>query len=153
MLSLYTCLCFGFVQVVILGGTGDLALRKLYPSLNSMFRNGVELQVIGASTRDITSMELREKILNFGFLQEDSSEFLSRCEYVPLNLLGSPDDYASFAHALRARGAPEGRLFFFSLAPKLFLVGKTPHTYQRTDLQLHKDSQLRVYSKSRVGHQ
>ncbi len=113
---------------VLFGGSGDLAFRKLYPALWSLFRNG-ELtpgdRIISVSRQSIGDSEFRERIraafVNSG--DDTNPELLPRfldgvfsftCD------LTSEHDWREL-HALLATTESRLRLFYIATPPSMFV--------------------------------
>ncbi|MEM0946668.1 MAG: glucose-6-phosphate dehydrogenase [Pseudomonadota bacterium] len=114
-------------DLVIFGGTGDLARRKILPGLFRRFTAGqmpADARIVGAARSDLDSTAYR-KIIGSAlqeFLPKDMqdpksvSNFLKRIEYVSIDATGS-----SGWDALAALVRPEVvNAFYFSVGPALF---------------------------------
>jgi glucose-6-phosphate 1-dehydrogenase len=118
----------------IFGATGDLAKRKLYPAIYSMYREGQlnnKFAVIGLARRPKTQDEFRadvhESIRTFARHKDipdaEWAAFAEHFEYLSLDT----KDTAGFAKLLtlteeveRKFELPGNRLFYLALAPELF---------------------------------
>ncbi len=109
--------------MVIFGGTGDLAMRKLLPALYQNHREGAlpdGMRIVGVSSMSwsATAMSIRSNDALRQFLAASDFDdahwttFSSRLEFVQLDVRVSTD-YARLAAALRWR---EGRGYIFYLA-------------------------------------
>jgi len=114
-------------DLVIFGGTGDLARRKILPGLFRRFLSGQmpgDSRVIGAARSDLDSAGfrdmVRDAIAEFGGPEKSQTKqidaFLSRLEYVPIDAKGE-GGWKELA-ALGRDGVI--RAFYFSVAPSLF---------------------------------
>jgi glucose-6-phosphate 1-dehydrogenase len=114
-------------DLVIFGGTGDLAKRKILPGLYRRFVAGQmnkDSRIIGAARADLDDASFRSlvaaAITEFGdkSLQdaEKISEFLEHLHYVPVDATGT-SGWATLAAHMRADVV---RAFYFSVAPSLF---------------------------------
>jgi glucose-6-phosphate 1-dehydrogenase len=114
-------------DLVIFGGTGDLARRKILPGLYRRFLDGQmppEARIIGAARTDQDSAAWREfvsgAIAEFvpARLQDSAAidGFLARLEYVPVDARG--DGGWETLKALMRDGVVQA--FYFSVAPGLF---------------------------------
>ena len=114
-------------DLVIFGGTGDLARRKILPGLFRRYRSGQmpkESRIIGAARSDIDSAGYRgmikDAIAEFG--GEEASDaagieaFLGQLEYVPIDAKGE-GGWAQLAKLVRGDVV---QAFYFSVAPSLF---------------------------------
>ena len=114
-------------DLVIFGGTGDLARRKILPGLFRRFIAGqmpAEARIIGAARSDLDSAGFRKTI--GAALQEfvpkearakkDVTEFLKRIEYVAIDATGT-----SGWNELSKLVRPEVvKAYYFSVGPSLF---------------------------------
>ncbi|RST74409.1 glucose-6-phosphate dehydrogenase [Siminovitchia acidinfaciens] len=118
---------------VLFGATGDLAKRKIFPTLYHLFLDGklpASFSVIGLGRREWTDNVLRthikESLNHFSkrFSEECSrmDTFLDAIHYVPLDVT----DQESYNHLLKQiqkreaeHSIPENRLFYLSVAPDL----------------------------------
>jgi len=115
-------------DLVIFGGTGDLARRKILPGLFRRFCAGQmqpEARVIGAARSDMDSegyrAMVREAIDEFGagviFAPEQLDQFLAQLEYVSIDALGE-QGWAELADLMAGENRVEA--YYFSVAPQLF---------------------------------
>ncbi|MEY4981772.1 MAG: glucose-6-phosphate dehydrogenase [Pseudomonadota bacterium] len=114
-------------DLVIFGGTGDLARRKILPGLYRRFLAGQmpsESRIIGAARAELDDAGFRatvaEALEEFvpATLREGQAvaDFLDRCGYVAIDAKGTGG-----WDALKARMRPNVvRAFYFSVAPALF---------------------------------
>ena len=124
-------------DLVIFGATGDLARRKILPSLFRRFHAGQmpdQARVIGAARSDHDEASFRAFVLEAlkefarvkGAKASDYKAFVARLDYVTLEARGSEGWEA--LKALCARGAT--RAFYFSVGPSLFEdLAKRLHKY------------------------
>jgi len=117
-------------DLVIFGGTGDLAQRKILPAL---FRRHCAGQlpgserIIGAARaglscvdyRNIVATALREHCGPRAVDDAELTSFLSRVSYVALDGMGS-QGWEELAAQLRPSAEVPVRLFYFSVGPALF---------------------------------
>jgi len=114
-------------DLVIFGGTGDLARRKILPGLFRRFRARQmpqDARVIGAARSELDDAGfrdmVREAIGEFGGAEKDDGEgvaaFLERVHYIAIDATGD-GGWADLARLMR-----DGviRAFYFSVAPSLF---------------------------------
>ena len=116
-------------DLVLFGGTGDLAWRKLMPALFQAFRHGTLPEggrIIGIG-RDKHSHEqyrvlMKERFDKVELAKRPSAEefarFAALLEFVPMDLSRSAD-YAALADSLNARGG-ETVVMYVATAPSLF---------------------------------
>lgn len=114
-------------DLVIFGGTGDLARRKILPGLFRRFLSGqmpAESRIIGAARSDMDGAGFRDlvkaAIAEFGGDEKNDAaaveKFLKRLEYVAIDAKGE-GGWAKLAELMRADVV---RAFYFSVAPSLF---------------------------------
>ena len=116
-------------DLVIFGGTGDLALRKILPALLRRFLAGQippGARLIGAARSDHGVADYRALVA--AALAQHAPEagspatraaFLDMLDYVTLDALG-PVGWADLAARLGGAAAGRVRGFYFSVAPNLF---------------------------------
>ncbi|MCL6282047.1 glucose-6-phosphate dehydrogenase [Ruegeria sp. 2012CJ41-6] len=113
-------------DLVIFGGTGDLARRKILPALYRRFRAGqmpAGSRVIGAarsarSTNDYRAF-VREALVEFGSADEGGqveSAFLALVHFVQIDVTGA-QGWAELAAQLQPDRV---RAYYFSVRPRLF---------------------------------
>ncbi|NMG75942.1 glucose-6-phosphate dehydrogenase [Aromatoleum diolicum] len=116
------------LDLVIFGGTGDLAMRKLLPALYHLHCDGLlspQARIIGTARDALDDEGYRslarqqaERFLGRDFRGEDWQTFAARLAYAPVDALQG-DSFAALAEQLAAR--PDGqRVFYLSTAPGLF---------------------------------
>jgi len=117
----------------IFGATGDLARRKLFPALYSLYlegKLGERFAVVGLARRVRTDEQFRddvyESIREFCRYKPDDANwnsFAAHFSYHPLDI-GNVDGFRELkaaTEALEARySIPGNRLFYLALAPELF---------------------------------
>ena len=112
---------------VIIGGTGDLALRKIFPALFWRYLDDQitnEYRIVAASRREMSVGDLAEQIRPFceeGIASEaDWEGFLSLISVFPLDVKSG--DGASELGAFIASKASAARptIFYLAIAPSLF---------------------------------
>lgn len=114
-------------DLVIFGGTGDLARRKILPGLFRRFLSGqmpAESRIIGAARSQMDDAGFRdmigEAIAEFGGPESKETEqlqaFLGRLHYVAIDAKGE-GGWAQLRDLMRADVV---RAFYFSVAPSLF---------------------------------
>ncbi|MFM9425011.1 glucose-6-phosphate 1-dehydrogenase [Variovorax sp. GrIS 2.14] len=116
-------------DLVLFGGTGDLAWRKLMPALFQAFRHGslpAEGRIIGVSREDLTEDAYRELIRSRfkaveGAKRPSEEEFKKFSEMLTFQRmdLSKPSDYAQLADLLKTRNA-ETVVMYVATAPSLF---------------------------------
>lgn len=113
-------------DLVIFGGTGDLAKRKIIPGLFRRFAAGqipAEARIIGAARANLDTPAyramLRDAILEFGVKNPDVdvlAGFLERFDYVAIDAMGE----AGWEELAKKMRPDTVRAFYFSVAPSLF---------------------------------
>ena len=115
-------------DLVLFGGTGDLAMRKLLPALCRRFQDGQlasTARIIGVARSDLDRSEYVARVeaacreyLGSAFDAGAWSGFTTLLDYVRVDAT-VPADYRALARTLGARPGVV-RLFFLSTAPDLF---------------------------------
>jgi glucose-6-phosphate 1-dehydrogenase len=137
-LGLSSALCVTAEQldpctIVIFGASGDLAARKLIPSLFNLFRIGGlpdPFRVVGCARTEMQDDEFRSKLLASAepYSEVDDSHwerFASMVHYRPLDYTqpSSFDDLAAFLRRLDDRARTGGnRIFYLAIPPVLYEV-------------------------------
>ena len=114
-------------DLVIFGGTGDLARRKILPGLFRRFLAGqmpAESRIIGAARSDIDSdgyrTMIREAIAEFGGPESKKSKeldaFVAQLHYIPVDAKGEAG-WKELHKQIRFEAI---NAFYFSVAPSLF---------------------------------
>lgn len=118
----------------IFGATGDLARRKLFPAIYSLYREGKlthDFAVIGVARRPRTQEEFRidvkESILEFCRYQagdeSEWNEFVQHFEYksLDINNIDGFRELRAQTEAIEEKfHIPGNRMFYLALAPELF---------------------------------
>ncbi|WP_294769100.1 glucose-6-phosphate dehydrogenase [uncultured Rhodoferax sp.] len=116
-------------DLVMFGGTGDLAWRKLMPALFQAFRHGslpAGGRIIGVGRDDMSHEQYRALIQSrFEKVElakrpsaEEFARFAAILEFQRMDL-SKPDDYARLAETLNARNA-DSVVMYVATAPSLF---------------------------------
>ena len=114
-------------DLVIFGGTGDLARRKILPGLYRRFLGGQmpdESRIIGAARAELTEAQFREQVGQSiaEFVPKDRQDagmiaaFLERISYVAIDAKG--ENGWTELKALKRENVVQA--FYFSVAPSLF---------------------------------
>ncbi|MED6274225.1 glucose-6-phosphate 1-dehydrogenase [Characodon lateralis] len=113
---------------IIMGASGDLAKKKIYPTLWWLFRDGLlpeQTYFVGFARSDLTVDAIRISCMPYLMVTETEAErlsvFFARNSYIS----GKYADDASFsklnAHMLSLPGGPEAnRLFYLALPPTVY---------------------------------
>ena len=116
-------------DLVLFGGTGDLAWRKLMPALFQAFRHGTlpsEGRIIGVGRDNLSNAQYRAQIqARFDHVElakrpseEEFTRFAALLEFVQMDL-SQPEDYTRLAAALAQRNA-DTVVMYVATAPTLF---------------------------------
>jgi glucose-6-phosphate 1-dehydrogenase len=116
-------------DLVMFGGTGDLAWRKLMPALFQSFRHGTLPpggRIIGVARDDLSDDGYRELIRSrFDAVEgdkrpnpEEFKKFALLLDYLRMDL-SKPEDYAALADKLLSRNA-DSIVMYVATAPALF---------------------------------
>jgi glucose-6-phosphate 1-dehydrogenase len=118
-------------DLVVFGATGDLSLRKLFPSLLHRFLDGQiprQSRIIGVARSDLDSDAFRKIIhdsreeFSPGACVDHAKceEFLGHVHYVKLDATAPASKWGALIDAL-TNGAGNVRIFYLSTAPSLFV--------------------------------
>ena len=116
-------------DLVLFGGTGDLAWRKLIPALFQAFRHGTLPKggrIIGVARDELSSEQyralMRARFDNVDLSKrpsvEEFTQFSALLEYIRMDL-SKPQDYAKLAASLQSRNA-DTVVMYVATAPSLF---------------------------------
>lgn len=118
--------------IVIFGATGDLAQRKLFPSIYRLYQNGKideDFAVVGVArrpwTNDILRENVRKSIGEHYTSEEDLEKFSSHFYYHPFDVTNteSYQGLDSLIKALEGTYSTGGnRIFYLAMAPEFFGV-------------------------------
>jgi glucose-6-phosphate 1-dehydrogenase len=151
--------------IVIFGGTGDLATRKLFPALFGLWHNGFlpeRFVVAGVSNLEFTDDSFRDLVTRSiaehrpDATLEMAARFAANAFYRVVDF-GKPDDLKALdgrlAEIERQRGLPGNRLFYFAVAPSFF----APLAHAITDAGLtrpagNEKAWARVVIEKPFGH-
>ena len=117
-------------DLVIFGGTGDLAQRKILPALFRRFCSGqmpYDARIIGAARSEFGTAEYRsfvaKALQNYGNCADCEpatlDQFLERIGYVTIDAVGDTG-WAKLASAVAAGQGERVKVFYFSVGPSLF---------------------------------
>ncbi|CBZ56293.1 Glucose-6-phosphate 1-dehydrogenase, related [Neospora caninum Liverpool] len=126
-----------FLSVVVLGASGDLAHKKTYPALFSLFCEGLlppNFHIVGYARSKLSFDQFWEKIsqklksLSSFFCRRSSSgdllsKFKSHCSYLA-GMYDRPSDFDNLGkHLQEAEGDAQqvGRVLYLALPPEVFL--------------------------------
>ncbi|WP_223703059.1 glucose-6-phosphate dehydrogenase [Sutcliffiella deserti] len=116
--------------IVIFGATGDLAKRKLYPSIYRLYKNGSiskNFAVVGVARRPLSNEEFRANVTSSvsGTANDevDVEEFSSHFFYQPFDVTSS-DSYQQLKDLLGSLDdtyvTNGNRIFYLAMAPEFF---------------------------------
>ncbi|KAL8611290.1 Glucose-6-phosphate 1-dehydrogenase [Nucella lapillus] len=110
---------------VILGASGDLAKKKIYPTLWSLFRDGLlppKTSFIGYARSQLTVEDLKKNVVQYMKVQPGQEEQLKRFFTLNSYVSGAYDKAEAFKHldqAIVALGDCN-RLFYLALPPSVY---------------------------------
>ncbi|MBU9713415.1 glucose-6-phosphate dehydrogenase [Evansella tamaricis] len=118
-------------SIVIFGATGDLAKRKLFPSIFNLYRKGnisEEFAVVGVARRPWTNEVLREKVCEavtdvFDVEQDKLDRFVNHFNYLPFDVTGKESYHELKKQLTQLEGdynIPGNRIFYMAMAPEFF---------------------------------
>uniref|UniRef100_A0A7S3VJR9 Glucose-6-phosphate 1-dehydrogenase n=1 Tax=Dunaliella tertiolecta TaxID=3047 RepID=A0A7S3VJR9_DUNTE len=124
------------LSVVVVGASGDLAKKKIFPALFALFYEGLlppDFQLFGYARSKMTDEEFRDLIGNTltcridarSRCEDSQAAFLSRCFYCP-GQYDAPEGYANLDKKCKEQEALTGkmvanRMFFLSIPPNVFV--------------------------------
>ena len=143
-------------DLVLFGGTGDLAWRKLMPALFQAFRHGTlppEGRIIGVGRDSLSNAQYQAQICaRFDHVElakrpseEEFCRFAALLEFVQMDL-SHPDDYARLVAKLAERQA-DTVVMYVATAPSLFTT-----VCQQLAIAGLNTPQTRVVLEKPLGH-
>ncbi len=120
--------------IILFGATGDLAKRKLFPAIFSLFKRGLlpkPFVMIGVARKEISGSSFQEHVLEslkeFGKFQSRDQEYWNQfsqyLNYVAIDLKNQ-ENYAKLYDAVtqveKNQTLPGNRVFYLAIAPELF---------------------------------
>ncbi|CAO4373975.1 unnamed protein product [Caenorhabditis nigoni] len=145
---------------VVFGASGDLAKKKIYPTLWWLFRDNllpVNIKFVGYARSDLTVCKLRESFEKFCKVRETEKcafdNFIKKCSYIQgqydtsdgfQRLQSSIDDFQKESHDQAVN-----RLYYLALPPAVFNVVSTELKKNCMD---RGDSWTRVIIEKPFGH-
>ena len=119
-------------DLVVFGATGDLSLRKLFPSLLHRFLDGQippQSRIIGVARSDLDAAAFRKMVHESrGKFSADAcvdeakcAEFLQHVEYARVDATAPAGEWSALKSALD-NGNGNVRIFYLSTAPSLFVT-------------------------------
>ena len=145
--------------IVIFGATGDLAQRKLFPSIYQLYQHGKiseDFAVVGVARRAWTNDILRENVKksigdNFSS-EEELEKFISHFYYHPFDVTDSAsfEGLGSLMNDLEGTYETDGnRIFYLAMAPEFF--GVIANNLKKYDLKSNRGWTRLVIEKP-FGH-
>lgn len=116
------------LSIVVIGASGDLAKKKTYPALFSLYCHGLlpkNVIIAGYARRPITPEAFHAKISVKFSDKKESKAFLSRCFYHQ-GQYNSAEDFKALNTVLAAKEAKEvgqdggNRIFYLAIPPSVF---------------------------------
>ncbi len=122
------------LDIVVIGASGDLARKKIFPALFSLYSQGFlpeHINIYGFARSEMSDEQFRGRIaehLTCRYVPDhdcagQQEAFLGMCSYVRGNY-DSRDSFLDLFAAMHAHGEEAGganRLFFFAIPPEVFL--------------------------------
>lgn len=119
-------------DLVVFGATGDLSLRKLFPSLLHRFLDGQippQSRIIGVARSEMDTAAFRQMVheAHLKFAPKDQideakcAEFLKRVDYARVDATAPAGEWGALKDGL-ANGNGNVRIFYLSTAPSLFVT-------------------------------
>lgn len=119
-------------DLVVFGATGDLSLRKLFPSLLHRFLDGQiapQSRIIGVARSELDTAAFRKMVHeahlkfdpNANVDEKKCAEFLEHVEYARVDAMAPAGEWGALKNAL-AGGDGKVRIFYLSTAPNLFVT-------------------------------
>ncbi|MBP1997647.1 glucose-6-phosphate dehydrogenase [Peptostreptococcus canis] len=117
--------------IVIFGGTGDLAYRKLFPALYNLFCLGKlprDYRIVGIGRRDYSQEDykniVRDWMKDFSrlkYTESDFNEFKELIHYYEMDM-SKEEDYNGLIDFLNNQGIIKSELiYYYAVSPQLFL--------------------------------
>ncbi|UCZ54332.1 glucose-6-phosphate dehydrogenase [Bacillus shivajii] len=119
-------------SIIIFGATGDLAKRKLYPSIYNLYKKGKlsnNFAIIGAARRPWTNEVFRENVANsihdanMNVDDNELDEFLNHFHYLSFDVtnVASYQELNELLSQLEETfSIPGNRIFYMAMAPQFF---------------------------------
>ncbi|XP_035225395.1 glucose-6-phosphate 1-dehydrogenase-like [Stegodyphus dumicola] len=119
---------------VTFGASGDLAKKKIYPTLWALYRDGLlppKTSFVGYARSDLTVQDIRNRSEPYMQVSENQKQKLEdffKKNYYVSGTYAKPEDYAKLnkeLEALEQSSSPAHRLFYLALPPTVFAVVTT----------------------------
>ena len=115
--------------IVIFGGTGDLAYRKLFPALYNLHcLNSIpnDYKIVGVGRREYTNEEYIEIIKGWTkefsrlqYTEEDFESFKKRINYYKMDMTDS-QEYTGLSEFIDEKNMKDGLIYYYAVSPGLF---------------------------------
>ncbi|PYC19683.1 glucose-6-phosphate dehydrogenase [Aquipseudomonas alcaligenes] len=117
-------------DMLVFGGTGDLALHKLLPALYHLHRDGrlpADMRILAAARNALSRAEYqalaerrcRAQVARSDFDNDTWAGFAARLDYFAMDLAQSAE-FGRLAKYLGAHACDRGRIYYLATAPDLF---------------------------------
>lgn len=119
-----------FHTFVVLGASGDLAKKKIYPTLWALYRDGLlpeKTNFVGYARSNLTVQDIKEKTKPYIQVKGDKEKLLEKFFELNYYVHGSydkPEDFEKLNMEMEKLepGAEANRLFYLALPPNVFAV-------------------------------
>ena len=118
--------------IVQYGGTGDLALKKLYPAYEHLIKKGFEFDILALGRRFDDRKSFVKTIID----KEASPEFLDHLDYLPYDM-ADPKATANLTEKLKAMVVGKESvelIYYLALQPNLY--EEAIHQIQEVDTSM-----------------
>ncbi|MEG0250474.1 MAG: glucose-6-phosphate dehydrogenase [Peptostreptococcus sp.] len=115
--------------MVIFGGTGDLAYRKLFPALYNLHCLNTlpeDYEIIGVGRRDYSQEEYikivqdwMKEFSRLKYTDEKFEEFKSKIRYYKMDMSDS-NEYKGLIDFIDSEGIEDGLIYYYAVSPELF---------------------------------
>ncbi len=153
------------VTLVIIGGAGDLARRKLLPALYNLYVDGLlppDFAAVGLARRALDDEGYRssakDAIVEFSRQPVNEGSWRSFAQLLSFVTV-SVDDSASFAAVRsrleateRERGLPGNRIYYLALPPSQFVAAVNALAVAQMVTKGQRDPWARVIVEKPIGH-
>jgi glucose-6-phosphate 1-dehydrogenase len=121
-----------YCTIVLFGATGDLAKRKLFPSIYNLYRKGLlseHFAVVGVARREWSNEVFHQNVsasikeANITAEEQDLERFLTHFRYLSLNVTNAAsyqDLNALLCNVEEEFTIPGNRMFYMAMAPEFF---------------------------------
>lgn len=153
-------------DLVIFGATGDLAMRKLLPSLYQAHAAGLlhpEGRILGVSRSDLSRDEFLAKVQSHSqihikqhFSEQAWQSFLARLDYLSVDVT-RPERFTALANKIQTRDTHCPIIIYLSTAPKFFAntcerLAQVGLNNERVRIVLEKPLGTDLASSQQINH-